>query len=417
SAQRRGPGEWVQPAASHTSPPPARLTLIVYVTAGPVADWYDLPRAEPILQALAFALILNCLAVAPNAWLQRQFRFRDLALIEITSMVIGMAVAIFSAVRGAGAWALVWQQLSAFAVKSSLLWLSARVPLRFDYDVREIRAVVPFISNLLGSQVVNFFARNSDNIIIARMLGDVALGFYAIAYRIMLMPIQFLSWGMTSVLLPTLSTFKSDTARVKAACLRVFRIIALVTFPAMAGIAALAEPVVVIVLGEAWLPSAAVLALLAPIGALQSLTSAQGGMFMALGRTDVLFRYTVLTTIIVIAAFLIGTQYGLVGTATAYLAANLLLALPLFRSLLTLIDANLGDMFQAVGTTALVSTVMGFGVWALADELRLGGASSLDTLIICIPVGAALYAAGLAALDRPAFGEIVGLGKTLVLRS
>lgn len=393
------------------------LTAIVYVTAGPVADWYALPRAEPILQALAFTLILNCVSVTPGAWLLRTFRFRALAMVEVFSMVVGIVVAIVSAFHGAGAWALVWQQLAMFAVKSTSLWILASVPLSLSYDFREIRAIIPFISNLLGSQIVNFFARNSDNIIIARVLGDVALGFYSIAYRIMLMPVQFFAWGIAGVLLPTLSTFKTDLPRVKSACLRVFRIIALITFPTMAGIAALSEPIVGLVLGDRWLPAAPVLALLAPIGAFQSISSSQGAMFMALGRTDVLFRYALVTTIVVVTAFLIGTQYGLVGTATAYLIANILISVPIFRSFLRLVDAGLGDLMKEIGSTAIISLLMGIGVWLFSQELQLGGATYLERLLVCVPAGIAAYAFGLLMIDVKAYKELFGLGKSLVSRA
>ena len=390
------------------------LTLIVFLTAGYAADAFKLPRAEPILQALAFALILNCFSVVPAAWLLRKFDFRSLALIEIISSVAGIGVAIYAAHQGAGAWALVWQQLTMFALKSTLFWLRARVPISFAFDWHEIKAILPFISNLLGAQVINFFARNSDNFIIARVLGETALGFYAIAYRIMLMPIQFLSWGIASVLLATLSTFKSDRPRVKQACLRVFRIIALITFPTMAGIAALAEPAISVVLGPKMLPAAPILAILAPIGAFQSLSSAQGSMFMTLGRTDILLRYTVLTTITVVIAFIIGTQYGLVGTATAYLIANLLLAVPIFRSLLGLMDGGLRDMWDATGITAINAILMGVLVYLLAESLRFAGATDLEILIYSIPAGGLIFIILLILTDRRAFPELLDLGRKLI---
>jgi len=392
----------------------ALLTLVVFATAGLLADAFKLPRAEPILQALAFALILNCFSVVPGAWLTRNFEFRSLAIIEIISSFTGIGVAIYTAQQGAGAWALVWQQLTMFAIKSALLWLRARVPIGFVFDWREIKAVLPFISNLLGSQMINFFARNSDNFIIARVLGDTALGFYSIAYRIMLLPIQFFAWGIASVLLPTLSTFKTDLPRVKKACLRVFRIIALITFPAMAGIAALSEPIISFVLGPKMLPAAPILAILAPIGAFQSLSSSQGAMFMTLGRTDILLRYTILTTIVVVIAFLIGTRYGLVGTAIAYLIGNIILVVPIFRSLLGLMDGTLKDMWDAVGMTAINAVLMGAVVYLLAEHCRFVGATDFETLLICIPAGGILYGGLLLLTDRRAFPELFDLGRKVI---
>jgi PST family polysaccharide transporter len=390
------------------------LTCLVFATAGLAADVFRLPRAEPILQALAFALILNCFSVVPGAWLLRKFDFRALAIIEIVSSFAGIAVAIYTAYEGAGAWALVWQQLTMFALKSLMLWLRARVPLAFTFDWNEIKAVLPFISNLLSSQVINFFARNSDNFIIARVLGETALGFYSIAYRIMLLPIQFFAWGIASVLLPTLSTFKTDLPRVKKACLRVFRIIALITFPAMAGIAALSEPIISFVLGSKMLPAAPVLAILAPIGAFQSLSSSQGAMFMTLGRTDILLRYTILTTIVVLIAFLIGTRYGLVGTAIAYLIGNMILVVPIFRSLLGLMDGTLKDMWGAVGMTGINATLMGALVYLLADHYRFTGATDFNILLVCIPAGGLIYGTLLLLTDRRAFPELFDLGRKAI---
>ncbi len=383
------------------------MSGLILISAGLLADFFSEPDVKPIVQSLSIALLLNCTCIVPAAWLQREFKFREMTIVEVISIWIGILTAIITAMNGAGVWALVYQQLSMFTVKTAMMWYFARkVQLRFEFDIKEISDVFSFSSNLLGTRFVTFITQNAPNMIIGRLIGSAALGAYSIAYRIMIVPVQIFAYGLTSVLLPTMSQFHDDTERMRAACMRTYRLIALVTFPAMAGIAALAEPIVIFSLGEKMAPAGPVLALLAPVGAIQSILSSQGAMFMALGRADVLFRWAGIEMVLVIVAFSVGIKFGLIGSMQAYLVAFTIIFFPCAKALLNLIGSSLIELARYLWQPTLLSISMAILIryfWNM--EFDFLTSELAPRLAIFVALGISFYTLGLLAIDRSAFGE------------
>lgn len=383
------------------------MSGLILLSAGLLADFFSEPEVKPIVQSLSIALLLNCTCIVPAAWLQRKFMFREMTIVEVISIWIGILTAIVTAMNGAGVWALVYQQLSMFSVKTAMMWYFARkVQLRFEFDIKEISDVFSFSSNLLGTRFVTFVTQNAPNMIIGRLIGSAALGAYSIAYRIMIVPVQIFAYGLTSVLLPTMSQFHDDTERMRAACMRTYRLIALVTFPAMAGIAALAEPIVIFSLGEKMAPAGPVLALLAPVGAIQSILSSQGAMFMALGRADVLFRWAGIEMVLVIVAFSVGIKFGLIGSMQAYLIAFIIIFFPCAKALLNLIGSNLVELARHLWQPTVLSVSMAILIRYLWNvELDFITSELAPRLAIFVALGISFYTVGLYAIDRRAFAE------------
>src|SRR5690606_8298150 len=108
---------------------------------------------------------------------------------------------------------------------------------------------------LTNVRMVTLLTRSIDLIIIGRFLGAASLGFYSIAWRIVMMPIEILANGMTQVLLPAVGQIKDEPARIRNGVLRTYRTISLLSFPAIAGISSLSYPVTNIVFGEAYMPA------------------------------------------------------------------------------------------------------------------------------------------------------------------
>ena len=395
------------------------MTGGLFMAADFFANFFREPEVRPIIQTLSIALILNCLCIVPGAWLQREFKFKEMTIVEVVSIWCGITAAVVSAAMfNAGAWALVYQQIAMFTVKTAMLWSFARkVEVRFEYSFREIWAVFGFSSSLLGTRFITFITQNAPNMIIGRLLGSAALGAYSIAYRIMIVPIQIFAYGLTSVLLPTMSQFHEDTARMKAACLRTYRLIALITFPAMAGIVALAEPIVLFTLGEKMIAAGPVLVWLAPVGAIQALLSSQGAMYMALGRADILLKWATIEMILVTIGFSVSIQYGLIASVQAYLIVFLLICLPSLNALLRLIDANLGDLARVLWQPVLISVIMAVLVRSLwSEDIAHIPTDLFSRLMSFVGIGAGVYIIGLILIDRPAFVEFYRITKTVLSR-
>jgi len=394
----------------------AGLTLILILAAPAVALFFKEPRAELILQVLAITMLIGGTMIVPGAWLLRNMKFRTLAIVEFSSVTAGIVAALACALMGWGVWSLVVQQLVMFSLKAAALCTASKAPLKFEFAVAELRSIMGVSWGMTNVRILWFFSRSIDMIIIGRFLGATVLGYYSIAWRIMMMPIEIFASGLFQVLMPTMGQIKNDANRLKAALLKTYRTISLFTFPAMAGIAALSVPLTDVLFGEQFAPAAYPIAALAVHGALQSLLTVQATVFMALGRIDVMYKWSLVTLVTLGTCLLIGVQWGLKGAALGYLVSTLICAPLNFRAMLNLVGANLSDAWKALRVQTLLAIGMGLSVYGLTRLLPAEW-HNIYLLFVGVPVGVILYAGGLFLVDRKAIDDIFAIARSVLSKT
>jgi PST family polysaccharide transporter len=242
--------------------------------------------------------------------------------------------------------------------------------------------------------MLNYFARNADYLLIGRYLGPQPLGYYTLAYRIMLYPIQHISHVIGKVVLPAYSQLQDDNRQLGQAYLKTAGFIAVLSFPMMMGVLGVAEPLVLTLLGEQWSPVIMLLIILAPVGMLQSIMATVGIVYQAKGRTDLLFLIGGGNTTLILVAFAIGLQWGIIGVATAYAVVLVIVTYPNFAVPLRLIDLSVLDLWGVLWRPFTSSLVMlAIVVW-LRVLLPPDLVSGLE-LVMTVSVGVLVY--GLAS--------------------
>jgi O-antigen/teichoic acid export membrane protein len=367
-------------------------------TAPLVAVFFHEPETIPVIRALAVGFLLSAVGAVHAALLSRKMAFRKIAVVEILGAISTAFVGIGMALRGFGIWSLVISSLAGTATSTAFFWVAYPWRPKRVISWREIRSISSYSLHLSGFNVVNYFSRNADNAIVGRYLGAFQLGFYQLAYNLMLYVIQNISTVLGRVLFPAFVKVKDDNVRFRQAYIKGVSMIAVITFPLMTGLMAIATPFVSAVLGTKWLPVASLLTILAPVGLLQSIYTTTGNIYNAKGRTDWLFRWGVFATIIFVASFCAGIPWGIKGVAVAYLLANLVLVYPVFAIPFKLIDLKMADFLRPLWPILLVSATMSLVVGGLAFALR--SRAPITQLAVVIPTGALVYCS-LLALARP----------------
>jgi PST family polysaccharide transporter len=259
--------------------------------------------------------------------------------------------------------------------------------------------------NLLGYNVINYWSRNVDNLLIGRMLGETSLGLYTRAYGLMLLPITQITSVLASSMVPMLSHVHDDRARSKNLFLRALGMIALVGFPMMLGLASVADPFVSALYGPKWLGLIPLLRVLAVVGALQMLTNPTGWLFISQGRTDLILRWGLVAGSAIILALFIGASFGsTLSVAVSYLVINVIVFAPCLWLAGTTVEASLGEIFGAVAAPALCAIVMAAVVtgvdWVISATvpawLRLAG----EVVLGAVVYGPIVYGAKLASLHE-----------------
>lgn len=307
------------------------LCAVATTLASPAVAWFfHDQRLLLITISASVPLFLGSLMSVPSALLNRHLNFRGLAISDALGAILGLVSAIVAAYLGARYWSLMISSAVSSAVIVLGYWNSARwKPDRpkARFVDREIGA---FGANLTGFTFVNYFARNLDNILIGHQAGSVSLGYYDRAYKLLYFPIQNINGPLYRVMTPLLSRVQDDKVRFREMFLRSTGQLTLFIVPAMAALVAVPHEVVLLVFGARWLPVAPIFFYLGINGLLQPLGNATGWIFIAQGRTDIMFRVSVITSLITVGSFFVGLHFGgAVGLAAAYAFVEFFLKSPI----------------------------------------------------------------------------------------
>jgi O-antigen/teichoic acid export membrane protein len=351
------------------------------------------PSLAKILYLLAFVFPIGSFSIVHQALLERESRFRLVVTAEIIASLAGVTFAVLAALLGAGVYSLVIQVFATMLISTvGIVFLSDFRP-SWSWSRRDFNTIAAFGGNLSVFNFLAYLARNTDSIVIGRFLGATALGIYSIAYRIMLLPVQNLTSVATRALFPIMSRQGDQLSETAALYLKAVGLISFLSAPMMAGLFALRELFVDVILGEKWHSAAALLAWLAPVGVIQSLVSTTGSVSMARGRTDLLLRLGVLGSLLQISGFLIGSTWGIEGVAAGYLCASVLNALPALHFTGRLIGVTVRMLVRRVAPALTLALVMA-GLLSLA--LRWTSISLFDKrvqLVLLTILGVGFYGA------------------------
>jgi O-antigen/teichoic acid export membrane protein len=338
-------------------------SLILLVCSPLVAIFYREPRVTEVLRVLALTFIISGFSIAHKAILEKKIAFRILAKIEIISVILGSITGISSAFLGLGVWSLVVQTLVFVSSTSILLWLTSQWKPQFVFCVNDLREVSSYSLNLTGFSVFNYFVRNADYILIGRFLGPQDLGYYTLAYRLMLYPLQNVSSVIGRVMFPVLSQFQDDNVKFRSVYLKAIATISLIVFPLMTGLCVLAEPFILVVFGQQWRPVIILLIILSPLGMIQSLATTVGNIYNAKGRTDWLFIWGIVTGFLAIIAFIIGLHWGIIGVASAYAIYYIfLVSYPCFAIPFRLIELPMSEFGLLILRPLVASLLMSIAI-------------------------------------------------------
>ena len=305
------------------------VMLVTTAIAPAVAWFYGEPRLTLVTVGFAGALVFGGLAVQHEALLRRQMRFTSLAVIEISSLIVGIVAAVIFASHGARYWALVVNQLVqaiTYAVGVWIIcgWIPGR-PRRHS----GVRSMFAFGGNLTGFHVINYFARNLDNMLIGKFWGSWQLGLYAKAYQLLLLPIDQINSPIAAVAIPALSRLADSPERYRRAYLRILQKVAILTMPAMAFMIGCSDWIITLVLGPQWIDASRIFALLGIVGLVQPIANTTGWLFMTQGRTRHMFQWGLIGASIIIISIIAGLPWGAVGVAASYSSVFLLIVTPL----------------------------------------------------------------------------------------
>lgn len=367
------------------------FTLVGIGLAGPVADFFDEPRLRPMIMVLSLNFLISSIGTTQSALLVREMAFRGLEIREIAAAAAGAVTAITVALAGFGAWAIITQQLAVSIVSTLLVWLySSWRPTR-RFSMERLRGLAGYTANVFGTNTVTQLRATTDNVLIGRFLGAPALGAYALAYNIILVPFNRIAVPVAQVLFPAMSRIQDDPGLVAVYWRRSMRMLGAFAMPALVGLTLVAPDFVPVVLGEKWTDAVPVIQLLALVGLLQTLQFLNPAVLQALDRTSLLFRWSLVSYAVAVIAFVIGLHWGIVGVAAAFLVAASITE-PTFAWLTgRLVGVGVGTLARDLAGVAQATIAMAGAVLVTRLWLVDAGFGASARLAAGVPIGALVY--------------------------
>lgn len=391
------------------------VTACLAVLLAPViAAGFDAPKLVSVLLVLALVFPLSSAGAVPQALLERSQAFRIVARIEILSTTGGLVLAVLMAWWGAGVYSLVGQALLAAGLSTLQLWKASgwrpERPRRSDGAL--IKKILGFSGNLVGFNLVNYAARNGDVILVGRFFSAATLGAYSLAYRVMLFPLQSLTFVATRALYPVLSRQQDNLPAMRETHLQMVTVVAALVAPMMAGMGVLRQDFVLLFVGPEWGLSAELLAWLAPTGFLQSIASTTSVIFMALGRTRALLYLGLFNALTQLVAFAIGVQFGIHAMVGLYFVANAVNFLVNLHLCRRQMEGRLADILLPVLAPVLASSVMMVAITVASAWLKGRGVNILPAFACMVLAGAVVYFVILRLISKRSFSAVLALFPT-----
>jgi len=369
-------------------------TLIALVTAAlapAIALFYAEPRLVLITLALSLVFLFGGLTVQHQALLQRQMRFTALAAIQVISILAGVIAAIAAAARGVGYWTLVIMQV----VNAMFIFLGVWLICGWRPGLRVrgsgVLAMVKFGGHITGFDIVNYFARNLDNILLGRFWGASTLGLYSRAYNIMMLPINQIRVPLNNVAMSALSHLQNDPIRFKRYYIKLITLIAFIAMPLMVFLFVCGDQVIYLLLGSQWSGAIVIFKILCINAFIQPTMSTGGLVLISLGQSKRYLTVGIINSIIIVISFVFGLPWGATGIATAYTIATYVILVPTLWYSYRRSPIRTRDFFSAILRPVIASAMMGFGIFVF--RLYLTGVSSFVSIGCSFIIGFLTYIA------------------------
>ncbi|MEO1204452.1 MAG: lipopolysaccharide biosynthesis protein [Pseudomonadota bacterium] len=373
------------------------IAAAVIAAADVLAALLDMPALAPIIRWLSVIFVMSGLSSVQQALLQRALDFKSLAARQLIAGVAGGAVGVLMALNGYGLWSLVGQQVTTSVVQVVVLWHLSPWRPALSFSTRHFREIFSFGANVMGIGLLESVNRNADNFLIGYFLGPVALGYYSIAYKLLMTLTRLFNGVLNKVAFSSFSALQADTAQLRHAFYSATRLTSLVTFPAYIGVSTLSPELVTTLFGEQWTLSIGVIQVLALVGIVESVYFFNANVMLAKGKASWRLILNLLSAAVNLIGFLIAVRWGIVAVAAAYvLRAYLLSPLPLML-VNRLIGLDYRRYFANLAAPLAAALVMS-GVLIAARGWLAPLVGGLQLTVALIAIGVAVYALSISLL-------------------
>lgn len=284
------------------------LYAILFFVAPTIAEFYNNETLIPVLRILALTLFPGAINSVQIAYISKKMLFKKLFYRSIGAILPSGILGVILAFWGYGIWALVFQQLSNILLAVIIMWFTVPWRPQFKISIKRFKVLFSFGWKLLCSALLDVGYTNLRGLIIGKVFTPSDLAYYNRGDHFPNFIVNNINASIQSVMLPSLAEFQDDKAQMKRLMRRAIKTSSFVITPLMAGLALLAKPIVLLLLGEKWLPCVPFIQIYCFVYLFYPIHTSNLSAINAMGRSDIFLKLEILKKIIGIG-FLFGALY------------------------------------------------------------------------------------------------------------
>ena len=281
------------------------ISFFFFLSSGLIARYYDSPVLKSICRVLSLSLLFNTMSIVPNALLYKDKAFKFLAKRSVAVQFVVGTIAILAAFYGAGVYALLINPVVSAIVIFIITFRRYPQQIRWTLGLSSLRKIFSYSSFQFLFNLINYFSRNLDKLIVGKYLGMSMLGFYEKSYRLMMLPLQNITHVITPVMHPVFSDFQNDLHQLESSYRKVVRLLAFIGFPLSIFLLFTSKELMLLIFGMQWEASVPVFRILSLTVGSQVILSTSGSIFQAAGDTRSLFIAGLFSAILNVVGLLI----------------------------------------------------------------------------------------------------------------
>ncbi len=355
-----------------------------------VAAFFHAPDLRWVIVAMGITFVTTGVRVIPKSLLARDLQFRRVASIDAVEAVTTTATVLVLAIAGFRYWALVIGTIVGGMASTivALAWRRHRIT--WPKAWIEVAGAVEFGSHIVVSRICWYLYSNADFAVVGKRLGTATLGAYNLGWTLASIPVDRVAGLVAQVTPAVFSAVQTKPAELRRYLVRISEGLAFITFPLSVGLALVADQFVVVLLGDKWWPAIGPLALLACYAGVRSVTAPFPHILQAVGQSGRAMRYNLLGLAVLPPLFLIGSHWGAVGVAGAWIIGYPIITAPMLRAVLRAIELPFGQYLDALRPPLVGTLLMGAAVVAVRSAMPERAPTAVQ-LVVAVATGALTY--------------------------
>ncbi|MCF8369849.1 MAG: lipopolysaccharide biosynthesis protein [Bacteroidales bacterium] len=305
---------------------------IMLILAWPIALFYDDASLVIPTMVMALTFIASALKIAPMAVFTKELNFNFVGKVRLIANLTSIGMMIIMAFLGFSYWSLIIPQILMHLVEFILFEYKLRLGFKiypWCYTKAAYRKTKSLLTNLSGFNLVNYWARNADNLIIGKFYSSYDLGIYNRAYKMLQLSLSLITGLFGTVLYPSLKKFTAEGGDLNPEYGGLLGVISLLNYPISAVLILIPYPFVRVLWGENWMLVADLLPYFGVLIMFQTLISTTGHIYLLLEHERRFMLIGVGSAILMVIAIVIGSFYSMKAVAISYAFCYMLLIVPL----------------------------------------------------------------------------------------